>query len=145
MLIGPGTRITLSYRLLDDQGRLFDERDAANPIEVSFNTGVLLAEVEKALVGKAAGWQGTIPVSAKNAFGIYDPQWVQKWPRHVFPPESELKVGQKFNTKGDDDTLRPVRILEIHQDSVTVDGNHPLAGIDLVFEVKVLAVDKQEH
>ena len=132
--------VKLAYRLLDTSGRLLEERSPENPYEYMQGRGQIVTPVERALEGKTAGFTASVLVNPREGYGDYDPSLVVDIPRANFPAGVELKADMKFNTYGMDGQPLSVRVTEIRRDVVTVDGNHPLAGLDLVFEVRVLDV-----
>ena len=80
-------------------------------------------------------------VPAHEAFGLYDPENVQEWGKNRFPPEMDLKAGQKFlPTILPFPPEYPLTIKEVRDESVVLDFNHPLADQDLYYEVKVVEV-----
>jgi FKBP-type peptidyl-prolyl cis-trans isomerase SlyD len=132
--------VKLAYRLLDTSGRVLEERTPENPYEYMQGRGQIVTPVERALEGKTVGFVDEVMVSPREGYGDYHPGLVIDIPRSSFPPHVELKVDMKFNTHGENGEPMTVRVTEIRKDVVTVDGNHPLAGLDLIFEVKVLDV-----
>jgi FKBP-type peptidyl-prolyl cis-trans isomerase SlyD len=132
--------VKLSYRLLDTSGRLLEERSPENPYEYMQGRGQIVTPVEREIDGKTSGFTTTVAVSPREGYGDYQPSLVVDIPRATFPKNVELKVDMKFNTIGENGDPLTVRVIEIRKESVTVDGNHPLAGLDLIFEVRVLDV-----
>jgi FKBP-type peptidyl-prolyl cis-trans isomerase SlyD len=132
--------VSIAYRMLDGDGRVLEERTPENPYEYLQGRGQIVGAVERALEGKTAGFRAEIHVDPSDAYGQYDPALVVEIPRTQFPKTVELSVGMKFNTTGPNGQSITVRVIEIRGKTVTVDGNHPLAGIDLRFEVRVLDV-----
>ena len=142
--------VKLVYRLLDTSGRLLEERTPENPYEYMQGRGQIVPPVERALEGKTVGYNDHISVLPIEGYGDYHPGLVIDIPRKSFPSEVELKVDMKFNTHGENGEPMAVRVIDIRKDIVTVDGNHPLAGLELIFDVKVLDVraasnDETEH
>lgn len=132
--------VTITYRITDLEGRVLDECTPAQPYEYIHGRGQIVAPVERLLEGKTAGFTGEVSVSPRDAYGEYNPALVVELPRAHFPPGIDLKVDMKFNTVGPDGKPMTVRVTSVDGDTVTVDGNHPLAGINLIFELKVLDV-----
>ncbi len=132
--------VKLSYRLMDTSGRLLEERTPENPYEYMQGRNQVVTPVEKAIEGMAAGFTARVPVAPADGYGDYHPGLVIDIPRSNFPEKVEVKVDMKFNTHGENGQPMTVRVIEVRKDVVTVDGNHPLAGLDLIFEVKVLDV-----
>jgi FKBP-type peptidyl-prolyl cis-trans isomerase SlyD len=132
--------VTLTYRLTDDQGNELENRTPENPAIFIHGHGQILPALEDAVTGKTVGYRATIQVEPKDAYGDYQPDLVVEMPRSQFPTKLEIKIGMKFNTTGPDGDPLTVRVTEFDKTTVTVDGNHPLAGVPLSFEVRVLEV-----
>lgn len=132
--------VTITYRITDLEGRVLDECTPAQPYEYIHGRGQIVEPVERLLEGKTAGFTGEVNVSPRDAYGEYNPALVVELPRTHFPPGLDLKVGMKFNTMAADGKPVTVRVTSVDGDKVTIDGNHPLAGINLIFELRVLNV-----
>lgn len=138
--VRPDSVVTLAYELRDDQGNELEIRTPENPLMYIQGRGQLLTSVEKALDGQTPGFSTTIRLDPRDAYGSYKPELVAEMPREAFPIDREIVEGMKFETSGPDGQLLVVRIVEIDDKTVTLDGNHPLAGVALVFDVRVLGV-----
>jgi FKBP-type peptidyl-prolyl cis-trans isomerase SlyD len=132
--------VKLAYRLLDESGRVLEERTPESPYEYMQGRGQIVGPVERMVEGKTAGFRCEVHVTPKEGYGDYHPSLVVDIPRSSFPPHVELAVDMKFNTHGENGQPMTVRVIDISDDVVTVDGNHPLAGLELNFEVRVLDV-----
>ncbi len=98
-------------------------------------TGIL-SGLNKNLQNLKKGEKRSITVAAEEAYGLYDPQKVILFPRKKLP--NDIKKGEMINIVGKSGVQRGYRILELHSDLVSLDGNHPLAGQDLIFEIETL-------
>ncbi|RYZ67024.1 MAG: peptidylprolyl isomerase [Proteobacteria bacterium] len=132
--------VKLAYRLIDEGGRVLDERTPDYPYEYMQGRGQIVGPVERLVEGKTPGFRGEVHVTPKEGYGDYKPNLVVDIPRASFPVDAELEVDMKFNTYGEDGEPMTVRVIEVSDRVVTVDGNHPLAGLELNFEVRVLEV-----
>jgi len=135
--------VCLEYRLKLENGE-YIRGSAENPENLVFiaGCGEVLPGLERRLWGLSAD-QGLVEfvIPSQEAFGSYDPDNVQEWSKTRFPPEMDLKVGQKFlPTILPFPAEYPLTIKEIREDSVILDLNHPLADHDLFYEVKVVEV-----
>ncbi len=144
MVIDESKVVTLSYQLFSVSSEsgpvLIEERTVDNPLEFLYGQGVLLAKLEEQLKGKSSGFQFEVNLHARDAFGLHRPE-LQTWlDRSKFPKEMELKLGMKFQTQGPSGQVISVIVKEIKDDEVLIDGNHPLAGLSIRFDVKVLRV-----
>jgi FKBP-type peptidyl-prolyl cis-trans isomerase SlyD len=139
--IAEGLRVRVTYRLLDSDGRLLEERTPEDAFQFVVGDGSVLPPVERALVGKTAGFACEVSVGSRDGYGEYDSSLVTEVPRTHFGEDVDVRVGMKFNTVGLNGTPVVVRVIEFDDSTVTLDGNHPLAGLDLVFELRVLEVE----
>lgn len=143
MKISESTVVSLCYQLLveeGDQSIVMDERLRQDPIEFVYGSGEILPAVEEALLNKTVGFKVDLLLTPDKAFGEYKPELEQSLPRAHFPKNVELKVGMKFQTQGPSDEVISVIVKEIKDDEVLLDGNHPLAGAQVRFELEVLRV-----
>ncbi len=138
--IRPDRVVTLAYELRDEQGNELEIRTPESPLVFLQGRGQLLTAVEKALEGQTPGFARTIRLDPRDAYGPYRPELVAEMPLAAFPKGREIAAGMKFDTAGPDGRPIVVRVVEVGGKTVTLDGNHPLAGVSLVFEVRVLDV-----
>jgi FKBP-type peptidyl-prolyl cis-trans isomerase SlyD len=134
------TVVTLDYSVSDPDGELVDP--GKEPL-VYLHGGYddIFPKIEEAVHGKNVGESVVVKMQPDEAFGEYDAELVQVEPRKGFP--KELEVGMQFEgvpEGGDDDDILIYRVTEIADDKVVLDGNHPLAGMALVFTCTVTSV-----
>ena len=132
--------VTLDYSVTDPDGVLVDAGE--DPL-VYLHGGYddIFPLIEEAVHGKKIGESVVVKMQPDDAFGEYDAELVQVEPRKGFP--KELQVGMQFEgvpEGGDDDDILIYRVTDIADDKVVLDGNHPLAGMALVFTCTVTAV-----
>ncbi len=96
----------------------------------------LLSGLNKNLQNLEKGEKRSIAVSAEEAYGLYDPKKVILFPRKKLP--RTIRIGELINIVSKTGVQRSYHLLEIHADLVSLDGNHPLAGQDLIFEIEAL-------
>ncbi len=118
-------------------GVLVDGSRSNKPFEFSFGTGQVIAGLEKRIINMKAGEAADILVPAKEAYGEYDPNAIQTMPREQFDGIEELKVGMQI--QGQDENDQPIQFIvkEIGEKEVIIDFNHPLAGKDLEYKIKI--------
>ena len=141
MKIAKNTVVTVNYKLSDAQNNLIE--DGRQPM-VYLHGGYenTLPKIEEELDGKEAGYASTIQIEPDDAFGEYDAALVKVEPRNRLP--EPLEVGMQFEgmpdgEDGDEEALI-FTVTEIADDKVVLDGNHPLAGMALRFELSVVDV-----
>jgi len=130
--------VTFHYTLRDPQGRILDTSAGGDPIRYLEGAGQIIDGLDEALRGVAAGVRAQVQVPAAKAYGEHDPKQVQRVLRSLLPVEGELNPGDQFQV-GSDQFSPVVTVVSVEGEDVLLDGNHPLAGVDLTFEVELLA------
>ncbi|MBI5382441.1 MAG: peptidylprolyl isomerase [Opitutae bacterium] len=131
--------VSLHYTLRDPEGRVLDMSQADAPIRYLEGAGQIIGGLEAQLQGLATGTKQRVVVPAAQAYGERDPERMHRVPRSHLPVEGELKVGDQFRTEAD--PYAPiVTIAALEGEEVLLDANHPLAGVDLTFDVEIVAV-----
>ena len=110
------------------------------PFELTIGEGDFYTPVEEALVGMSVGDKKTVTVSPDDAFGDYDPENVFGVPRGEFPDDITPEVGQGMEVTGEDDEVYMVTVVEVTDEEVSLDTNHPLAGEELTYELELMAI-----
>ena len=144
MVITKDKVVTLSYQLFSlgehQVPLLIEERTVDDPLEFIFGQEVLLPMVEERLEGQGRGFQCEVNLHSRDAFGLHRPE-LQAWlEKDKFPKDQDLQLGMKFQTQGPDGQVMSVIVKEVQDDKVLIDGNHPLAGLGVRFDLKVLRV-----
>ena len=129
---------SIAYQVRTQDGVLVDEAPVEQPLEYLHGHNNLVIGLENALEGKAVGDTFEVRVKPEEAYGEYNENMVQRVPKDVFMGVDELEVGMRFIADTDLGPL-PVVITEVDGDEVVVDGNHMLAGQELLFSVEVVA------
>ena len=141
-IIAQDRYVRLEYSLRLDSGeRLRGTEEAMATLTFVAGCSEVLPGLERRLWGLREQDYVEFVVPAPEAFGLYDPEFVQEWSRKVFPPEMELRPGQKVLPANlPFEPEYPLTIREVRENSVILDLNHPLAGQDLFYAVRVLEV-----
>jgi FKBP-type peptidyl-prolyl cis-trans isomerase SlyD len=131
--------VTFTYVLRDPAGRVIDTSAGGAPVTYLEGAGQIIDGLDEQLRGVAAGTKTRVQVPAARAYGERDASQVQRLKRTQIPVEGELNVGDQFQT--DTDRYAPVvTVLAVEAEHVTLDANHPLAGVDLTFDVEIVSV-----
>lgn len=131
--------VSFHYTLRDPSGRVLDSSAGGEPISYLEGAGQIIDGLDEQLRLAGAGEKSRVVVPAKKAYGERDPAQVQRVKRALLPVEGELKPGDQFQT--DTDQFAPVvTVMSVEGDDVLLDANHPLAGVDLTFDVEITAV-----
>lgn len=138
MQIGKEKVVTIDYTLTDDQGEILDTSQGQEPLTYMHGAGSIIPGLEAALEGKAAGDKLQVKVAPADGYGERDEELVQAIPRNRFPG-GDISVGMRFHAQGSAGS-QAVTVVAVDDRNVTVDANHPLAGVTLSFDVQVREV-----
>lgn len=138
--IGEGTRVTLHFSILFEDGQEVDGTRKGEAATFDFGDGSLLPGFEAALVGLQAGDARQIELPPDQAFGEHNPGNLRRLPRSQFGADLALELGLIVSFASPEGEL-PGVVRELDESTVLVDFNHPLAGRSLVFDVAIEAVD----
>ena len=139
MLVGHHSVVSIHYTLTNDSGEVLDTSAGGEPLAYLHGEGNLIRGLEEALEGKAAGDKLSVALTAEKAYGARDASLVQQVPKRAFQGVADLRPGMRFTAQTEQGP-RSVVVTRVAGDMVTVDGNHPLAGQALKFEVEVASV-----
>ncbi|MFZ4620512.1 MAG: FKBP-type peptidyl-prolyl cis-trans isomerase [Bacteroidota bacterium] len=131
--------VSIEYTLRDNSGNILDTSDGREPLAYLHGNGNLIPGLEAQLEGKAANDALKVVVAPADGYGELDDAQIVSVPRSQFAGVAELAVGMQFTASGPEGQ-QVVTVTKIENDTVTVDGNHPLAGQTLNFDVKIVSV-----
>jgi peptidylprolyl isomerase len=157
-----GDKVIINYTGTLEDGSVFDttikDKDAAccedddcgcdddgcgcetGPMELTIGAEDFFSQIEEALVGMAPGEKKTVTIPAEDAFGEYDEEEVFPISRDQLTGDIVPEVGMELELTGDDDEPVEVTVVEVTDDTLTVDANHPLAGEDITYEIELLEI-----
>jgi FKBP-type peptidyl-prolyl cis-trans isomerase 2 len=138
MKIAEGSRVTLTCRVLDAEGNVLD--DGNRPMTFTWGKGEVIAGLEKALADREPGWSGEFDLAPEEAYGPHRPELVFEAVRENLPEGLELVPGMNLSPGGMGGRF-PLKVLSLTERGALLDGNHPLAGKRLHFNVSVLHVE----
>jgi FKBP-type peptidyl-prolyl cis-trans isomerase SlyD len=131
--------VSIHYTLKDDAGEVIDSSADREPLSYLHGHGNLIPGLERELTGRKAGDRLQVKIPPADGYGEYDRELVQSVPRRALKGIPEVKVGMRLQAQTAEGA-RAVTVTHLTGDMVTLDGNHPLAGKNLNFEVEVAAV-----
>ena len=136
MQIAKHTVVAIDYTLTDDDGQVLDSSEGRGPLSYLHGTGGIIPGLERELDGKQVGDQLQVAVAPEDGYGERNEALQQDVPREQFDGIEDLDLGMQFRV---DSSAGPmvITIVQIAGDVVTIDGNHPLAGVNLNFAVTV--------
>ena len=141
---------TIHYTLKDDQGTLIESSVGKEPLLYLHGTGNLITGLENALEGRKKGETVKVTVAPAEGYGDRDNELVEEVAKDEFESDEELEIGKEFQYDDEEGNVYHVRITAIGEQTITVDGNHPLAGKTLNFEVEIIDIrdatkEEKEH
>lgn len=136
MQIADRTVVHFHYTLTNPSGVVIDSSRERGPLPYLHGAGNIVPGLEKAMVGRSVGDSFTVVVAAAEGYGESNPDMVQQVPRSAFPADIEIAPGMEFEANGPMGSMTVV-VQAVDAETVTVDANHPLAGVDLHFDIEV--------
>lgn len=126
---------SIHYTLRDNEGTVIDSSEGREPLNYLHGAGNLIPGMEEGLEGKSQGEKLSLKIEPEKGYGEKDENLVQQVPKSAFG-DQEVKPGMRFSTNQGG----VVTVTDVAADSITVDGNHPLAGVPLNFDVEIVEV-----
>jgi FKBP-type peptidyl-prolyl cis-trans isomerase SlyD len=140
MKIADNYVVSIHYTLTDDEGEEIDSSEGQEPLAYLHGAGNVIAGLEEALSGKSVGDRFEVVIQPEEGYGDFDEDLVQSVPRDSFVDIDEIEPGMQFQTEDDEGIEMMVTVQEVTAEEVIVDGNHPLAGVVLHFDVTVIDI-----
>lgn len=140
MTIANGKVVTIHYTLTDEDGATIDSSQGGEPLVYLHGASNIIPGLENALAGKNTGDALDVTIAPENAYGPHVPEMVQEVPRSAFEGVDSIEPGMSFQAAAEDGRSQRVVVTLVTDDTVTVDGNHPLAGKQLTFDVTVVDI-----
>jgi len=135
-----GDTVRVHYSGFLDDGTIFDSSLEREPFEFTLGEGMVIPGFEDAVVGMDVGETKTVNIPSDKAYGPYRDELLVSVERSQVPPDIEPDVGLELQIRTPEGTVTNVTITEMDEDSITLDANHPLAGKDLIFEIKLVEI-----
>ncbi len=141
MRVLPGCTVSLHYTLSDESGQVLYQTE--EPIEFTVGQGEILPAFEEAILDMEVGERKTFTLSPEEAFGPYQPEWVFHLSRQQLEggTDEPIEPGQVLTLYTPEGDSLQVYVLEVNEQSIRVDANHPLAGKTLTYNVQILSVE----
>jgi FKBP-type peptidyl-prolyl cis-trans isomerase SlyD len=129
--------VSIHYTLTDDDGETLDSSAGRDPLMYLHGASNIIPGLESALTGKDVGDKVQVTVEPADAYGEVDAELVQRVPREAFEGIEQIEPGMQFEARSPEGGSQVVVVKEVADDGVVIDGNHPLAGQTLHFDVSV--------
>jgi len=141
VLAKPGDTVTVSYIGTLDNGRIFDSTDADGPLTFTIGNKQIFPALERAVIGMRAGEARNIVLAAEEAYGPRLKDNIIRIDRKCFPADKCITLGQKLSITFKNGTSKLMLVTEAGEDEITLDANHPLAGCELTFALRLDRID----
>ncbi|ROR32512.1 FKBP-type peptidyl-prolyl cis-trans isomerase [Inmirania thermothiophila] len=135
-----GDTVKVHYTGTLDDGTVFDSSRGREPLEFTIGEGMLIPGFEEAVIGMSVGERKSVSIGSDDAYGPRHEEMVQTIDRAVIPEDIDLEVGTRLTATGPGEQPLLLTVVELTEDTVTVDANHPLAGKDLTFEIELVEI-----
>lgn len=141
MVIEEGSKISLEYTGTLDDGSVFDSTDGKPPMKFEMKPGSLIKGFYNALLGMSLGEEKEFRLESKDAYGERDDRLLEEIPRDKFPKEPVPEPGMMFYGETETGQRIPTLVVQVTDQVVIIDMNHPMAGKALNFKIKVVSVE----
>lgn len=136
--IGDTVHIHYNGKLKD--GTVFDSSEGRAPLTFTIGEKSIIPKLEESIVGMETGDTATVEIAADDAYGPHRPEAVQTVERTMIPENIDLTIGTQLQATAQNGQTVILTVKEADDTSVTLDGNHPLAGEDLIFEIEIVEI-----
>ncbi len=131
--------VTIEYTVKDKQGNIIDSSDDDEALSFIQGKGKVFSGLEAALMGRSSGERLSISLEPDEAYGARNEELVRQIPRNRFNFDEQIQPGMKFKTQKEKRVMT-VTVTEVTDDLVTVDANHPLAGVSIDIDLVIISV-----
>lgn len=135
-----GDTVAIHYTGTLADGATFDSSQGRGPLEFQVGSGQIISGLDQAIPGMAVGDKKVVEVAADDAYGQPDPNARQAVPRGEIPGDIPLDLGTQLQVQTPTGQVMPVTVVEVTDEQVTLDANHPLAGKDLTFAIELMEI-----
>lgn len=135
-----GDTVKVHYTGTLNNGQVFDSSKSRDPLQFTLGTGMVIPGFDAAVIGLSPGDTVTTTIPNAEAYGPYQKDMVADIEKASIPADFELEVGQRLQMQIPNGEAMSVTVTDIKGDMVTLDGNHPLAGQDLTFELELVEI-----
>ncbi|TAG30043.1 MAG: peptidylprolyl isomerase [Sphingobacteriia bacterium] len=136
-----GDKIKVHYHGKLTNGNTFDSSEGREPLDFEIGGGMVIAGFDEGVTGMTIGEKKTVHIPADQAYGPKQEEMIMEFPKTQFPADMVPEIGMQLNMSNGSGQNFPVVIVEIKEEVVVLDANHPLAGEDLIFDLELVAID----
>jgi FKBP-type peptidyl-prolyl cis-trans isomerase 2 len=135
-----GDKVKVHYHGKLRSGETFDSSQGREPLEFTLGSGQVIKGFDEGVTGMQVGDKKTVEIPVQDAYGAKNEDMLIEFPKNQFPPDLNPEVGMQLMMNNGEGQQFPVNIVEVKEDSVVLDANHPLAGQDLIFDLELVEI-----
>ena len=135
-----GDTVKVHYHGTLSDGSIFDSSTGREPLEFEVGSGMVIAGFDEGVTGMTVGEKRTVTIPVDQAYGGVQEDMIMQFPKTQFPPDMIPEVGMQLSMSNNEGQQFPVTIVEVKEESVVLDANHPLAGKDLTFALELVDI-----
>jgi FKBP-type peptidyl-prolyl cis-trans isomerase 2 len=135
-----GDTVRVHYSGFFEDGSIFDSSLKREPFEFTIGQGMVISGFENAVIGMQQGETETVAISPENAYGLYRNDLVVIIPKAQVAKDIDPEIGMRLQLRSPEGAITDVMVTEVTEENVTLDANHPLAGKNITFEIKLLEI-----
>lgn len=140
LMIGDNLVVSIHYKLTDNDGKVIDTSEGMDPLTYLHGVGNLIPGLEKELVGKVENDALTVKVEPAEGYGEVVEELIESVPKVAFQDVDNIEAGMFFEAKNPNGDMQRIVVKKVEGDMVTIDANHPLAGVELYFDVTIVSI-----
>jgi FKBP-type peptidyl-prolyl cis-trans isomerase 2 len=135
-----GDKVRVHYHGKLRSGETFDSSEGREPLEFTIGSGQVIKGFDDGVTGMDVGEKKTVEIPVGDAYGEKNDEMIIEFPKSQFPPDMNPEVGMQLMMNNGQGQSFPVNIVDVKEDSVLLDANHPLAGQDLIFDLELVEI-----
>ena len=143
MSVEKGNKVKIQYEGKLENGKVFDKSQEEQPLEFTAGVGQVIPGFDHAVMGMEEGQEKEFKIEAESAYGNRNEELVKTVSRSRLPEGVEPKEGMMLQTQNPQGQAMPVKVVGVGEEDIKIDFNHPLAGQDLFFNIKVMEVNEK--
>lgn len=135
-----GDKVRVHYHGKLRSGETFDSSQGREPLEFTVGSGQVIKGFDNGVTGMQVGDKKTVEISVEDAYGQKSEEMIVEFPRNQFPADLDPQIGMQLMMNNGSGQSFPVSVIEVKEESVILDANHPLAGEDLIFDLELVEI-----